>query len=111
MPGMAKGGILNGPTIIPMANGSALAGEAGPEAVLPLERDSSGRLGVASPGQMRDTARTDELLEQVVGLLAQRQRIDANVVDHRDVVTEQTFRGRMGEKIVMDHVYKNQRGN
>lgn len=36
----AKGGVIDKPTYMP------LAGEAGPEAVLPLERDSSGKLGV-----------------------------------------------------------------
>ncbi len=45
----AQGGILDGPTIFPMANGGlALGGEAGHEALMPLKRDSSGRLGVTS---------------------------------------------------------------
>jgi len=42
----AKGGLVDQPTIFPMANGMGLMGEAGPEAVLPLTRMSSGRLGV-----------------------------------------------------------------
>ena len=46
----AKGGIVGKPTIFPMANGMGLMGEAGPEAVLPLTRMSSGRLGVESAG-------------------------------------------------------------
>ncbi len=47
----ARGGILDGPTIFPMANGGlALGGEAGHEALMPLERDSSGRLGVTTAG-------------------------------------------------------------
>lgn len=45
----ARGGILDGPTVFPMANGGlALGGEAGHEALMPLKRDSSGRLGVTS---------------------------------------------------------------
>jgi len=40
------GGIINKPTIFPMANGLGLMGEKGPEAVMPLARDESGRLGV-----------------------------------------------------------------
>lgn len=45
----ANGGIVNGPTMFPMASGVGLMGEAGPEAILPLTR-RNGRLGVeASP--------------------------------------------------------------
>ncbi len=44
----ARGGIIATPTVFPLARGLGLAGEAGPEAVLPLARGSDGRLGVAS---------------------------------------------------------------
>jgi hypothetical protein len=49
---MAQGGsLLRSATYLPMANGgTALGGEAGPEAILPLGRDSSGRLGVLGGG-------------------------------------------------------------
>jgi len=48
----AKGGIVNGPTTFPMQSASmqsatGLMGEAGPEAILPLQRTADGRLGVA----------------------------------------------------------------
>jgi len=44
---LAKGGVLDSPGIVGTVGGSpALAGEAGPEAVMPLARDSNGRLGV-----------------------------------------------------------------
>jgi len=46
----ATGGIVNGPTLFPFADGGAmqmgLMGEAGPEAILPLQRGSDGALGV-----------------------------------------------------------------
>lgn len=42
----ARGGIVDHPTLFPMRNGMGLMGEAGPEAVMPLARDSQGRLGV-----------------------------------------------------------------
>ena len=42
----AKGGIVDRPTIFPMAAGAGLMGEAGPEAILPLRRGKSGDLGV-----------------------------------------------------------------
>jgi len=45
----ARGGVVNGPTLFPMANGAGLMGEAGPEAVMPLKR-INGRLGVEAAG-------------------------------------------------------------
>ncbi len=47
----AKGGVVTGPTVFPMATGAGLMGEAGPEAVLPLGRLSSGELGVKTSGE------------------------------------------------------------
>jgi len=46
----AQGGVVDRPTLFPMAHGMGLMGEAGPEAVLPLKRLSSGRLGVEAAG-------------------------------------------------------------
>jgi lambda family phage tail tape measure protein len=52
----AKGGtfsnsIVSSPTLFKFANGTGLMGEAGPEAIMPLKRDSSGRLGVSAGGR------------------------------------------------------------
>lgn len=50
---MAKGGVLDAPALFPLARGGlGLAGEAGPEAVLPLTRGPDGRLGVSTPGRV-----------------------------------------------------------
>ena len=47
----ATGGIIGTPTYFPLPSGGlGLAGEAGPEAIVPLSRGSDGRLGVAMPG-------------------------------------------------------------
>ena len=47
----ARGGVVGGPTLFPMAGGgTGLMGEAGPEAIMPLGRDSAGRLGVRAQG-------------------------------------------------------------
>ena len=48
----AMGGIVNRPTVFPMANGMGLMGEAGPEAIIPLKRAANGKLGVQSSGGM-----------------------------------------------------------
>lgn len=48
----AKGGVVSGPTVFPMAGRSTgLMGEAGPEAVMPLSRGPDGKLGVAAGGE------------------------------------------------------------
>jgi lambda family phage tail tape measure protein len=46
----ASGGIVTRPTVFPFSRGVGLMGEAGPEAVMPLKRLPSGRLGVESAG-------------------------------------------------------------
>lgn len=40
--------VVNRPTMFAFANGTGLMGEAGPEAIMPLTRDASGRLGVSA---------------------------------------------------------------
>lgn len=44
----AAGGVVASPTYFPMRSGVGLMGEAGPEAILPLQRGADGRLGVAT---------------------------------------------------------------
>jgi X-X-X-Leu-X-X-Gly heptad repeat protein len=46
----ATGGVIGTPTYFPLGNRVGLAGEAGPEAIMPLTRGSDGRLGVAAAG-------------------------------------------------------------
>lgn len=43
----ASGGVIGAPGYFPMAGGLGLAGEAGPEAIMPLSRGPDGRLGIA----------------------------------------------------------------
>ena len=76
----AKGGVVNQPTIFPMANGgTGLMGEAGAEAVMPLRRMSNGRLGVE--------ADTDSQKGQVVniynysGASVETRKRDDNSID------------------------------
>lgn len=46
----ARGGVVSGPMLFPMAQGMGLMGESGPEAIMPLARTSSGQLGVEVVG-------------------------------------------------------------
>jgi phage-related minor tail protein len=47
----ADGGVIGAPTYFPLSQGGlGLAGEAGPEAIMPLTRGPDGRLGVAGRG-------------------------------------------------------------
>ncbi|HVV42910.1 MAG TPA: phage tail tape measure protein [Nitrobacter sp.] len=47
----AAGGVIGTPTYFPMMDGGVgLAGEAGPEAIMPLVRGADGRLGVSGAG-------------------------------------------------------------
>jgi phage-related minor tail protein len=46
----AKGGVIHGARRFPLGDGVGLAGEAGPEAILPLARGPDGRLGVRAGG-------------------------------------------------------------
>jgi phage-related minor tail protein len=61
----AMGGIVDKPTLFKFANGGAgrlgLMGEAGPEAIMPLRRLPSGRLGVESAGSGGNSVRVDNI--------------------------------------------------
>lgn len=46
----AAGGVIGAPSYFPLAGGLGLAGEAGPEAIMPLSRGPDGRLGIAGGG-------------------------------------------------------------
>lgn len=48
--GLFSNSIVSSPTLFPFAGGTGLMGEAGPEAIMPLERDAQGRLGVRASG-------------------------------------------------------------
>lgn len=50
--GMFTNSIVDSPTMFKFAQGAGLMGEAGPEAIMPLKRDSSGNLGVRATNQV-----------------------------------------------------------
>lgn len=61
------GGIVSRPTLFPTNTGLGVAGEAGPEAILPLRRGASGRLGVET---------TEESGAKVVNVTFQIDAVD-----------------------------------
>lgn len=67
--------VVNRPTMFAFAKGTGLMGEAGPEAIMPLTRDTSGRLGVSadvsplmSPRQTAATSTTAQRIELAIKL-------------------------------------------
>ena len=46
----ADGGVVSAPSYFPMAGGTGLVGEAGPEAIMPLGRGADGKLGIRGNG-------------------------------------------------------------
>jgi hypothetical protein len=48
--GTFSNSVVNSPTLFKFAKGTGLMGEAGPEAIMPLKRDSAGKLGVSMQG-------------------------------------------------------------
>lgn len=46
----SSGGVIGAPSYFPRSGGLGLAGEAGPEAIMPLSRGPDGRLGIAGGG-------------------------------------------------------------
>lgn len=77
----ARGGVVNSPMLFPLQGGAGLAGEAGPEAIMPLRRGSDGRLGVAASGgattqivfnvQATDAESFRRSQSQIAGMLTQ----------------------------------------
>jgi TP901 family phage tail tape measure protein len=55
-----RGSVFSSPVTFPLrGGGTGVAGEAGPEAILPLERDNEGRLGVRSQGGSGNVEQND----------------------------------------------------
>lgn len=88
----ARGGIVNRPTLFPMARGMGLMGEAGPEAVLPLKRLASGNLGVqaTAPAQSAPQVTINVVNNAGVGVEAQQERRSDGGLDINFLLTKLT---------------------
>jgi phage-related minor tail protein len=69
----AAGGVIGAPTYFPMSGGLGLAGEAGPEAIVPLSRGADGRLGVAMSGGAAPANITVQIMTPDVGSFARSE--------------------------------------
>lgn len=88
----ARGGIVDRPTIFPMAHGLGLMGEAGPEAVMPLTRTAGGELGVKAEGN---------------GGGEMNITMNINAVDSRSFVEMMRSNRASVESIVVENIMKN----
>ncbi|MCO5063114.1 MAG: phage tail tape measure protein [Rhizobiaceae bacterium] len=81
----ASGGVVSSPSYFPMGGGLGLMGEAGSEAIMPLQRTADGRLGVASNGgaapmnvvfnvNAQDASSFRKSESQITGMLARAVR-------------------------------------
>lgn len=71
----AGGGVLSSPAVFPLRGGrTGLAGEAGPEAILPLRRGANGKLGVESSGGGGGTVVNMTVVTQDAGSFARSKR-------------------------------------
>lgn len=86
----AAGGVVTSPMLFPMAKGTGLMGEAGPEGILPLARSRDGRLGVIASGGAPVNVTVNN---------SQAREVD---------VQTRSERGPDGERIVIDIVRRAQ---
>jgi hypothetical protein len=84
----AMGGIINRQTMFPMQGGDiGVAGEAGPEAILPLSRGSNGELGVQGIGDVNISFTINAVDSKGIdSLLVERRQFITNMV--RSAVAE-----------------------
>lgn len=76
----AKGGVIASPVTFPLSGGrTGLAGERGPEAIMPLTRTADGRLGVATTGSVAPTITINIATPDVEGFARSETQIAALV--------------------------------
>jgi len=87
----AKGGIVNSPVTFPMRGGkTGLAGEAGPEAILPLTRGPNGALGVNANGGGGGGGLQVNVITPPGSSVSQSERAGPGGMTIRDIVIKET---------------------
>ncbi len=98
----ATGGIVNSPTLFRFADGTGMMGEAGPEAIMPLARDSQGRLGVRYEGR-------EAPQQSGRAISVQPAQNNLRIVNAFDTSVVGDYMGsREGEKVIMNVIRRNQ---
>jgi len=93
------GGLLTRPTVFPMANGGiGIGGEAGTEAVMPLQRMKNGKLGVYAANDGASQQMIVNIIESPGNGGKTQERTDQNGTRVLDVFIEQ-FRGSIASDI------------
>ena len=87
--------VVSSPTIAPMA----LFGEKGDEAIMPLRRDSSGRLGVSAGGGGGSTSVVVNVHNATAGVQSQTSRMDAQGNLAVDVILKKAIDGAVAESL------------
>lgn len=95
----AKGGVVGSPTIFPFAGGVGVMGEKGAEAIMPLKRNSQGKLGVVASGS--DNQGNSE------GSGSTHITMNINAVDSRSFVEMMRTNKAGIESIVVENIMKN----
>lgn len=101
--------VVSKPTMFAFADGAGLMGEAGPEAIMPLTRDGSGRLGVSA----HDAGTSGSSKEQGIHF-APVYQIDARGADAAAVARIQAGLDKTNQNMkatIVDTVRKAQKGN
>jgi len=94
-----SGQIVSKPTLFPFAKGIGLMGEAGAEAVVPLTRTPSGRLGVESVGGYKQSAPVINV--QVVNQTSAKANPQVTTTTNRD--------GSMSMRVVLNGIFEREK--
>jgi TP901 family phage tail tape measure protein len=89
----AKGGVVNSPTLFPMNSGVGLMGEAGPEAIMPLSKTSSGDLGVKVAGGQSPTGGTVVINQSINVTTGVQSTVRSEIMNLMPQITEASKMG------------------
>lgn len=99
----ASGGVVNSPTYFPMRGGTGLMGEAGPEAILPLQRLPGGDLGVRSVAGNVSVPVSVNVVNNAGAQVDVRQSPDGRTLDIMiDQKVASAMAGPRGQKVMRD---------
>lgn len=93
----AKGGVVEGATPFNHSGGTGVMGEAGPEAIMPLKRDSSGNLGVSAEPVSKDALTNQTAsLKQTDEELKKREVVNQQQPPAPTIINSSTTHNTMG---------------